>query len=148
MRIYLDVCCLNRPFDDQAQDRVRLETEAIKSILLRIGTRQWIGVSSEVVLLEISRMVESERQLDVGLLASQMPEFVTVDEPTKQRAQDLEKLGFHAVDALHIACAEKSRVDVLLTTDDHMLKKYKQYARRMGVLVANPLTWIEGVVRL
>jgi len=25
MKIYLDVCCLNRPFDDQVQDRVRLE---------------------------------------------------------------------------------------------------------------------------
>jgi hypothetical protein len=24
MKIYLDVCCLNRPFDDQMQDRVRL----------------------------------------------------------------------------------------------------------------------------
>ena len=32
-RIYLDVCCLNRPFDDQAQERVRLESEAVKSVL-------------------------------------------------------------------------------------------------------------------
>ena len=28
MRIYLDNCCFNRPFDDQGQIRVRLETEA------------------------------------------------------------------------------------------------------------------------
>ena len=28
MRVYLDNCCYNRPFDDQAQLRIRLETEA------------------------------------------------------------------------------------------------------------------------
>jgi hypothetical protein len=33
LRIYLDVCCLNRPFDNQVQDRVRLEAEAVLAIL-------------------------------------------------------------------------------------------------------------------
>jgi len=28
MRVYLDICCLKRPFDDQSQERVRLESEA------------------------------------------------------------------------------------------------------------------------
>ena len=28
IRLYLDLCCFNRPFDDQSQTRVRLETEA------------------------------------------------------------------------------------------------------------------------
>lgn len=28
MRIYLDNCCFNRPFDDQKQLRIRLEAEA------------------------------------------------------------------------------------------------------------------------
>jgi hypothetical protein len=32
-RIYLDVCALCRPFDDQAQIRIRLETEAVQLIL-------------------------------------------------------------------------------------------------------------------
>jgi hypothetical protein len=32
MRIYLDACCLNRPFDNQSQERVRLESEAIQAI--------------------------------------------------------------------------------------------------------------------
>ena len=29
MKVYMDVCCLNRPFDNQSQDKVRFETEAI-----------------------------------------------------------------------------------------------------------------------
>jgi hypothetical protein len=28
MRIYLDNCCFNRPFDNQAQTKIRLEAEA------------------------------------------------------------------------------------------------------------------------
>ena len=34
MAIYLDTCCLNRPFDDQTQDRIRLEAEAVILILI------------------------------------------------------------------------------------------------------------------
>jgi hypothetical protein len=33
VKIYLDVSCLNRPFDDQGQVRIRLETEAVTIIL-------------------------------------------------------------------------------------------------------------------
>ena len=28
MRIYLDMCCYNRPYDDQAQTRIALESQA------------------------------------------------------------------------------------------------------------------------
>jgi hypothetical protein len=33
MRIYLDMCCLKRPFDDQSQPRIRLETETVLALL-------------------------------------------------------------------------------------------------------------------
>jgi hypothetical protein len=36
MRLYIDLSCFNRPFDNQAQDRIRLETEAVLVILTRI----------------------------------------------------------------------------------------------------------------
>ena len=39
-RIYLDVCCLNRPFDDQNQPRIRLESEAILIILAQYEREQ------------------------------------------------------------------------------------------------------------
>ena len=40
MKLYLDVSCLNRPFDDQTPTRIRLESEAISVIFERIGW-QW-----------------------------------------------------------------------------------------------------------
>ena len=36
MKIYLDVCCLNRPFDDQTQDLIHLESEAVVLILKHV----------------------------------------------------------------------------------------------------------------
>jgi len=44
-RIYLDACCLNRPFDNQTQERIRLESEAVLLILNRLQQCQaeWIG---------------------------------------------------------------------------------------------------------
>jgi predicted nucleic acid-binding protein len=33
MRIYLYICCLQRPLDDQTQPRIRVETEAVLAIL-------------------------------------------------------------------------------------------------------------------
>jgi hypothetical protein len=33
MKLYLDNCCYNRPYDDQAQERVHLEGEAVLAII-------------------------------------------------------------------------------------------------------------------
>lgn len=41
MRIYLDVCCLNRPFDDQSQDRIHLEAEAVLAIIKQVEQGDW-----------------------------------------------------------------------------------------------------------
>jgi hypothetical protein len=49
-RIYLDVCCLNRPFDDQTQDRVHLEAEAVILILTHCQAGEWEWISSEAVI--------------------------------------------------------------------------------------------------
>lgn len=49
MRIYLDVCCFNRPFDNQEQDRIYLEGEAILRILENCKEGRWSLVSSSVV---------------------------------------------------------------------------------------------------
>ena len=44
MRVYLDNCCYNRPFDDQSQLKVRLETEAKLAIqaMMRTGVLEYV----------------------------------------------------------------------------------------------------------
>jgi len=45
-KIYLDVCCLNRPFDDQTQLQIRLETVAILETISRCRSGEWELLSS------------------------------------------------------------------------------------------------------
>jgi len=55
MKIYLDTCCLNRPFDDQSQERIRLETEAMMIILARLSRKEWTWLGSQALEIEIDR---------------------------------------------------------------------------------------------
>ena len=59
MRAYMDVCRLNRPFDDQTQDRIRIESEAVLAILNRCMD-DWILVGSEVIDYEKFQMRKGE----------------------------------------------------------------------------------------
>jgi hypothetical protein len=61
-KIYLDVCCLNRPFDDQTQPRIRLETEAILEIISRCRTGEWELLSSTALESEIARTPDLTRK--------------------------------------------------------------------------------------
>ena len=145
IKLYLDVCCLNRPFDDQEQERVRLEAEAVKEILLRIGRKEWTWVGSDVVMYEISRIADPDRCLDVGLLTADFAETIQAGERDSSRADELEKLGFKNPDALHLACAERAEVAVFLTTDDGLLRTAGRHAGAMRVKVMNPRDWLAEV---
>jgi hypothetical protein len=147
-RIYLDVCCFNRPFDDQRPERVRMEAEAVKGILLRIRNGAWRGISSTVVDLELRRMPDARRLVEIMLMTTEMQEKVEPDEADRVRAAVLIHWGFKPLDALHVACAEKAKVDVFLSTDDVLLKAAARCSKRgLRVRVANPLQWFEEVLR-
>ena len=142
MRIYLDVCCLNRPFDDNAQDRIRLEAEAVLTVLKRYQGRSRSLLGSEVIDFEISQISDDEKRQKVMLLSAVLQPCFIVDVNAEKRAIELEKLGFRPIDALHIACAEKGRADVLLTTDDDLLRRALQYKESLKVRVENPVKWL------
>jgi hypothetical protein len=62
MKIYIDVCCLNRPFDDQTQDRIRLETEAVVLVLEHVEDGEWDLIGSDVMRFEIGRIQDTIRR--------------------------------------------------------------------------------------
>lgn len=140
-RLYLDVCCLNRPFDDQSQDRIRLEAEAVRVILARLQARDWHWTGSEVVNLEIERTPDAERRSRVKLIAQRAHSTVPVGPAEVARGLELERLSFRAFDALHLACAEAAQVNVFLTTDDGLLRKASRHKAVLRVRVMNPLLW-------
>jgi len=141
--VYLDACCLNRPFDDQAQDRIRLESEAVLLILGHIHRGEWRWTSSEVLGFETGRNPDAERRRRVEVLVASATRSISVDNRMQHRGTELEALGFGALDALHLACAEHAEVDVFLTTDDGLLRRARRLREEIRVRVENPLTWLK-----
>ena len=146
MKIYLDVCCLNRPFDDQTQDRVHLESESIITILEHCERKDWLLVSSEVIDFEVARISDINRRQEVYAFLALCRDFIEICQSIEARAKELQKMSFAAYDALHIACAEESAADVFLTTDDSLFKKALQNRENIKIRVANPIMWIAEVL--
>jgi predicted nucleic acid-binding protein len=145
LKIYLDVCCLNRPFDDQSQARIRLEAEAVLIVLARCEVGAWAWVGSEVIEFEIKQTPDPERMRRTHVLASHAHRSVSVGKAEIKRAQQLEGWGISAFDALHLACAESGGADVFLTTDDQLLRQAAAHSDELRIQVENPLTWLGEV---
>jgi len=123
VKVYFDTCSLHRPLDNKKQLRIALEAEAILGMLAMCEVGIMDLVSSEVLLLEVDRNQQPQKRAYVSSILEQAQIVITVNDEIEQRARVLEKRGFKAFDALHIASAEAGSVDYFCTCDDRVLKK-------------------------
>ncbi len=141
--MYLGACCLNRPFDDQTQDRVHLESEAVLLLVARAETGALTWVGSQTLVYEIAQTPDPTRRERVLALAGSAHESVQPGHTEAERTAELVTRGFTELDALHIACAESAAVDVFLTTDDRLLARSRRPDITLRVRVRNPLEWLQ-----
>lgn len=146
-KIYLDVCCLNRPFDDWAQERIRLEGDSILSIMERIRTGQWQLIESEAIAVELAKMNNLEKKEHILELLALATVTQAINDSIDLRSQQLERLGFGLFDSFHLACAEAALADVFLSTDDRLLKNALRHRDRLKVDVYNPVVWFITVLQ-
>ena len=146
MRIYLDACCLSRPFDDQTIDRNRLEAEAILAILDHVYRKELTLLASDALELELDAIPSPDKREFAKALLSLASEAISIGAAQVSRAAEIEKMGFRTIDALHLACAEAGRCRVFLTTDDGILKLANRRRGRLKVSVSNPLDWMKEQV--
>jgi len=142
VKIYLDDCCLNRPFDDQSQDRIRLEAEAVLLILMRVQNEEWVWYSSDVVIDEIEQTLDTKRRKRVMHLNRHANIVYQLTDVDIARAKTLANRGFSSMDALHLACAESCGANVFLTTDDKLFRSASRLAVQLHVVVEYPLHWL------
>lgn len=147
MKVYLDNCCYNRPFDDQNQDRIRIESEAILIILKWAQLNKIKIIGSEVIHFEIDKMPDIFRREEVRELLPHLKEVVMLDNGIVKRAKEIGEMGFKTYDALHIACAESCNSDYFITTDDGILKKYEKHKIKLLTKCENPLIWVNERLR-
>ncbi len=147
MRVYLDACCINRPFDDQRQLRIRLESEAVTIVLEKFQSGDWEWLGSETLFYELSQNPDMENRQRTLALARMAQRIVGLNETILQRAEKLQQAGFDVYDALHLACAEAGGADVFLTTDDKIIRIAGKKKGLLALRVDNPVRWLEEVLR-
>lgn len=120
MRVYLDLCCLKRPFDSQSQPLVRLETEAVLAIL-GLADHRVVLLRSAVHVLENSfNTVKARRDAVSAWLSQTELEPLSVRD-LAPRSEELMALGLGRFDAFHVAAAEFSSAAVFATVDYPLL---------------------------
>jgi hypothetical protein len=139
MRIYLDNCCLNRPFDDQSQLRIRLETEAKLAIQDLVRCKKLELAWSYIIDFENAANPFDDRR--EAILRWRSEAVIDVDESAEVLAcaARLVSKSLPGKDSLHLACAIVGRCDVFLTTDDVVLKKMRGSS---DIMVQSPTEFI------
>src|SRR5438874_4265981 len=137
MKIYLDVSCLNRPFDDQTQARVRLESTTVTLILDGIESGTWSEASSRMAEIEASAISDKTRRRRVLQLIPR--DRMELTPPVFERARGLVQSGLSAADAVHVAAAEEGRAEVLLACDDRLVRRARRLGNDLQVRVVNPV---------
>ena len=133
-KLYLDNCCFNRPFDDQSQLHVRLETEAKLYIQEGIKNGTFEIIWSYVLDEENAYNPFPNKREQILFWKSLAVSDIEASDEIIQFANEHVKYGLKSMDALHIACAIAASADHFITTDTGILKK-----KIKGIRAINPL---------
>ena len=123
MRIYLDNCSFNRPYDDQTLFRNYLEAEAKTYIQREILMERFELAWSYIMDYEVSFNPFSERRNQIVKWKHIAAVDVDPSEPIVAMANEMVRNGIKPKDALHLACAIEAKCDYFITTDDKLLNK-------------------------
>jgi len=145
VRIYLDTCTINRLMDDPSQMRIRLEAEAIELFFLHLLTGKVAWIASSILEAEIRRNPNVQSREDALSMLPFASEFHRPNAKTADRARFLNVLGYGRFDALHLAVAEDSKANLLLTTDDRFLRLAERGVGSPLIRVVNPLDYLQEV---
>lgn len=143
MKIYLDNCCYNRPFDDRTQNRIFDEANAVLSIIKRVEDTNSEIVGSSILEYEISLMRDADKRNKV--LAEYRTAITTKINSSKEILSKAKKIcentNIKQKDALELASAEESGADVFLTTDDRLIKMGTK-SSLVNIRILNPIDFL------
>lgn len=125
MRVYLDNCCYNRPYDNQSNIRIYLETEAKLHIQEMIKNRGLELVTSYMLYYENDKNRSlAKKQAIMNFIRENESFYVGVErsEEVNRLATIVMQTGVKEKDAVHVTCAIMAQCSYFITTDDRLLK--------------------------
>ena len=114
MKIYLDNCCYNRPYDDQSQIRISLETQAKLYIQNLVKDKQIELVTSYILEYENGKNKFGKRkQVIAEFMETNESYYVGIerDSDVAKIAEPIMQTGVKEKDAFHVACAILAKCD-------------------------------------
>ena len=136
-KIYLDNCSYNRPFDDQNQIKIRLETEAKLYIQASVRDGKYSLCWSFMLDYENRINPYEEKRSAIAPWKKIADDYCTPSEAILKRGKEIMKLGIKNGDALHISCAIDRNCDYFITMDKKLLNKSLKEIR-----IINPMDFI------
>ena len=146
MKIYLDLCVYNRPFDDQRQPRIAVETMECLLLLEKAIVKEITLINSFALEYESNKSPLIDLRSKIGDVLKIASEYVRSSERLGNRAEEIERMGFMAMDALHIACAEAAKSDFFITCDDLLLRRAKSNKEKLKVDIMSLMEFVSKEV--
>jgi len=144
MKVYLDMCAIQRPLDTPSQVRILLEAEAVLGILSLCEAGMIELVSSDALVYENKQNPSPVRREYGYAVLAQARGIIRVTPDVKERASQFLRHGIKPLDALHLALAEAGAVDYFCTCDDRLRRRAKRI-KGLKVKVVSPIELIQEV---
>lgn len=93
----------NRPFDDQSQVRIKLETVAINAVLKMIKNHKFFLFWSFMLEFENSLNPYDDVKTEIGMASRLASEYVAIADDILEAAKEMESSGIKPRDAIHLA---------------------------------------------
>ena len=146
MKLYFDLCCYSRFYDDQGQLKIYLESEAILNIINLAKQNNDEIYGSPALDLEIDQIDDIEKRNKIKYFydqtITQKPDYI---ENVFNRVNQLvKKTKIRTLDSFHLAFAEINNIDILLTTDSRLEKACSKLD--LNIKVINPVKYLMEVI--
>ena len=139
-KLYLDMNIYNRPFDDQSQVRIRLETVAIHGVLKAVKENKFMLLWSFMLDFENSMNPFEDIRTEIEMASSLATVTVGAADDILRIAMDYERSGIKPRDAIHLACALKGKAEFFITCDDRLIKKAG--LMKDNIIAMNPVDFV------
>ncbi len=144
LKLYLDNCCYNRPFDDLEQEKINLEAQAIKVILNQYYNGEIKIYTSSAILYEMENIKDDIKRNKILEVYNKLNlTNISFSNKIKQRAVKLKQFNIKDMDALHLAYAESENTDYFITTDRLLINASKRTDIKIKVI--NPIDFVMEV---
>lgn len=133
MKVYLDMCCYNRPYDDQTQLKISMETQSKLFIQTLIKDGRLKLITSYMLRYECSsNPFEMRRNAIFDFIHRNTYMYVGDEhkEDIEAKASEIMKTGVKFKDACHVASAIYAECEYFISTDMRLLK-YKSEEIKM-----------------